>query len=318
MASQQTNGIRIIVSACLTGERVRFDGEHARNAYLVETLGKTAELVGVCPEVEIGMSVPREKIRLIRQGGRVELIGETSGADNTESMERFSRAFAEKMMQIDPAGCVLKSESPSCGIDGVDVLDGAGKTVDTGPGMFARIVKQSHPLLPVVDEAALADIEKRSDFLDRVFAYRRLRDLFSGSWRRGEAVRFHTSEKLLVLAHHQPSYRSLGGLVSRIKDFDPDDFALRYQKQFIDALAHPSSRAQHAEVFQMMAGFLQKIMGTETWRELNLRIRKFRRRGGPMQPLREEIRTLVNRFEVAYLQAQTYLDPWPYDLLGNK
>ena len=183
---------------------------------------------------------------------------------------------------------------------------------------FARIVKQSHPLLPTIDETDLNDVEKRSDFLDRVYAYRRLRDLFSGPWRRGEAVRFHTSEKLLVLAHHQPSYRSLGGLVSRIKDFDVDDFALRYQKQFTDALAHPSSRAQHAEVFQMMAGFLQKIMGSESWRELNLRIRKFRRRGGKMLPVREEIRTLVNRFDVAYLQAQTYLDPWPAELLDSK
>ncbi|HVQ14492.1 MAG TPA: DUF523 domain-containing protein [Vicinamibacterales bacterium] len=170
---------RIGISRCLLGDEVRYDGGHKRDALLISTLGALVEWVPVCPEVEVGMGTPREAIDLIAsddgvQAGeaRVRLLGVASRTDWTETMTTWSAARVRTLADLD--GYVLKSDSPSCGLQGVRVHGNSGAT-RVGRGLFAEALVQTLPGLPIEEERRLSDASVREDFLNRVLAYRRRR-----------------------------------------------------------------------------------------------------------------------------------------------
>jgi uncharacterized protein YbbK (DUF523 family) len=183
--------IRIGISSCLLGQEVRFDGGHKRDAFLTETFGRFVEWVPVCPEVEVGMGTPREPIRLVRAeeaaaGGavRVRLLGVKSGTDWTERMHRWSAGRLDTLSTLDLCGYVLKKDSPSCGMERVKVYATPGMPDKSGVGLFAAALLERFPHLPVEEEGRLSDPRLRDNFVERVFAYRRLRTLFAGDGRR--------------------------------------------------------------------------------------------------------------------------------------
>ena len=171
--------LRVGVSACLLGAEVRYDGQHKRDAYVKDELGAIVEWVPVCPEVEVGMGVPREPVQLVRNpGDRTAMIGVASGTDWTERMEALAAARADQLASLDIRGFVFKARSPSCGVQGVNVYDPAshgGAPRTDGVGLFARAVMRRLPDLPVEDEGRLADPAARARFLARLLAYDRLR-----------------------------------------------------------------------------------------------------------------------------------------------
>jgi uncharacterized protein YbbK (DUF523 family) len=169
--------LRIGISACLLGERVRYDGGHRRDAALVEALGAVATLVPVCPEVEIGLGTPREPIRLERRGGALRLVAPGSGADHTDAMRRYSARRLEDLAALDLSGFVLKARSPSCGLESVPVHEESGPAdlpPGSGRGLFAEALLARFPDLPVEEEGRLADPDARARFIERVLAHRRL------------------------------------------------------------------------------------------------------------------------------------------------
>ncbi|MFN7134074.1 MAG: DUF523 domain-containing protein, partial [Myxococcales bacterium] len=184
--------LRVGVSACLTGQQVRFDGQGKRDGYVAGVLGRYLELVPVCPEVAIGLGVPRETVRLRQTGGDVRLVGNRSGADVTEPMLRFARRCVDALAPS-LSGFVLKSDSPTCGMERVRVYppeDGRAPRRD-GVGLFARVLLDRHPLLPVEEEGRLHDQGLRENFVTRLFAYDRLRQFFEQDWTVGQLVAFH-------------------------------------------------------------------------------------------------------------------------------
>ena len=165
--------IRIGVSACLIGQEVRFDGGHKRDDFLTGTLGKFVGFVPVCPEVELGLGVPRESLRLVRgQGGATRMVANKSGADLTDAMNAYAERRAAALARLDLSGYVLKKDSPSCGVERVPVWSGHEMARD-GRGAFAAVLMELLPQLPVVEESALRDPLLRESFLERVRAYRR-------------------------------------------------------------------------------------------------------------------------------------------------
>jgi uncharacterized protein YbbK (DUF523 family) len=164
---------RLGVSACLLGQEVRYDGRHKRDAILVEELGPRVEWVPVCPELEVGMGVPREPIRLVGDPRAPRLVAERSGTDHTEAMRRFAQARVRELEALDLAGYVTKKDSPSCGLAGVAVHSPGGGPARAGVGAFARVLLERMPLLPIEEEDRLHDPALREAFLDRVFAYAR-------------------------------------------------------------------------------------------------------------------------------------------------
>lgn len=166
---------RIGISACLLGQEVRYDGGHKRNAFLVETLGRYVEWVPVCPEVELGMSTPRPPIRLERRGVEVRLVMPSTGDDYTDAMRGYAERRVEALAAMDLDGYILKQDSPSCGMERVEVHHGAGAPAKDGRGLFAEALIARFPDLPVEEEGRLNDPLLRESFITRVFLHHRLR-----------------------------------------------------------------------------------------------------------------------------------------------
>jgi uncharacterized protein YbbK (DUF523 family) len=167
---------RVGISACLLGQEVRFDGGHKRDSFLTDELGKQVEWVPVCPEVEVGMGTPREALRLVRDGGTTRMITVDTGIDYTDRMNHWARRRVATLAREDLDGYVLKSKSPSCGMLEVDIFTRAGQVSRDGRGLFAAALLETFPLLPVEEEGRLHDWRLRQHFVERLYAYRRLKD----------------------------------------------------------------------------------------------------------------------------------------------
>jgi uncharacterized protein YbgA (DUF1722 family)/uncharacterized protein YbbK (DUF523 family) len=321
--SDQPDPIRIGISACLLGQEVRYDGGHKRDPFLVETLGPHVVWVPSCPEVEVGMGTPREPVQLVRdRAGRpdnrgpvpMRLVAPKSGTDWTDRMTAYSKARVAKLARLDLSGYVLKKDSPSCGMARVKV-HGPGRTVErTGTGLFAAALREALPTLPVEEEGRLCDPRLRENFIERVFAYRRLRTLLQGRWSVGDLVRFHTAHKLVLLAHDPRAYASLGRLVARARERPRATVAESYEREFMGALARPATPRQHANVLQHIAGYLRDGLDAASKAELQALIDDHRKGLVPLVVPITLVRHHVRRLGIAYLQGQVYLEPHPKEL----
>lgn len=313
------SSLRIGVSSCLLGQHVRYDGGHKKDAFLTGLLARHVEFVPVCPEVELGLGTPRETIRLERGGaarGEVRLVAPKSGADHTDAMRRYAEARVEELARLDLCGYVLKKDSPSCGMERVRVHPrGGGPPARDGRGAFAAVLLARLPLLPVEEEGRLNDLALRESFVERVFAYRRLRDLLEARWTLGDLVAFHAAEKLLVLAHQPEAYARLGRLVAGAKPLPRAEVAARYGELYMGALARPATRGRHANVLQHMAGYLKQLAAPDERRELAETISEYRRGLVPLVVPVTLVRHHVRRHGIAYLAGQRYLEPHPRELM---
>ena len=301
--------IRIGVSACLLGQPVRFDGGHKRDAFLSETFGRFVEWVPVCPEIECGFGTPREAMRLVRVEHGVRLLTVKTGIDLTATMERFSRSRVSALAGEDLSGYVLKKDSPSCGLERVKVYDGHGTPARSGRGLFAATLVEAFPHLPVEEEGRLVDPRLRANFVERVFAYWRLRGLFAARWTLGEVVRFHAAHKLLLLAHAPEAYRQLGRLVAGARGVSRRDLKRRYVDGFMRALAQLATARKHTNVLEHMAGYFKQRLDAASKRELAEAIADYRRGVVPLIVPVTLLRHHVRVHEVTYLARQTYLEP---------
>lgn len=164
------------ISSCLLGEQVRFDGGHKRDRFLTDELGKYVEWVPVCPEVEVGMGTPREPLQLVLAPGTTRMVTTSTGIDYTDRMNEWARERVDTLLREDLDGYVLKSKSPSCGVWNVKVARDDGTSAADGRGLFAAVLLERLPSLPVEEEGRLADPAVRANFMDRVLAYKRLKD----------------------------------------------------------------------------------------------------------------------------------------------
>ena len=196
-----TGPVRIGISSCLLGQEVRFDGGHKRDRFLTDTFGSFVEWVPLCPEVEAGFGTPRESMRLVSDDGRLRLVTVKTGIDLTARMEQSATEHVKALERAGLCGYVLKKDSPSCGLFRVKVYDGHGVPARSGQGLFAKALCDQFPCLPVEEEGRLSDPRLRENFVERLFAYRRLKTLFQGRWTLGAVVKFHTAHKLQLMAH---------------------------------------------------------------------------------------------------------------------
>jgi uncharacterized protein YbbK (DUF523 family) len=229
--------VRIGVSACLLGQKVRFDGGHKRDAFLAETLAPHVAWVPVCPEVEVGMGTPREPLRLVRANGRVHMVTTRTAIDYTETMNDWAERRLDELAREDLDGYILKKDSPSCGVERVKVYRDDGSAVRDGRGLFARTLLARLPLLPVEDEGRLADAQRREDFLERVFAFRGLKDFFAAPWTLESLVRFHQANAAILGARSKASERELRRFVKEGSLLPKPDLRLLYQELFMSTLA---------------------------------------------------------------------------------
>jgi uncharacterized protein YbgA (DUF1722 family)/uncharacterized protein YbbK (DUF523 family) len=305
--------LRVGVSSCLLGQEVRWNGAHKRDAWLVTTLGRFVEWVPVCPELEIGLGVPREPIRLEGDPAEPRLVGADSRTDLTERMQAFAARRVEALAALDLCGYVLKSDSPSCGMERVKVHGPALGRPKQGVGLFARALVLRLPLLPVEEEGRLHDAGLRESFIERVFAFRRVRDLLASRPTAGRLIEFHARHKLLLMAHDPEGARRLGRIVA-----GTDRAAGRYASGFMETLQRRATPKKHANVLQHMLGYLKRDLSPGDKEELLEAIDEMRQERLPLLVPLALLRHHLRRLDVKSLLDQVYLNPHPRELMLRK
>jgi len=308
--------LRIGISSCLLGREVRYDGGHKHDRFLTDTMGQYFDWVPVCPEVEIGLGIPRPTLRLERHGDDIRMVMPKTAQDHTEAMRKYAVRRVNALAKEDLSGYVLKSRSPSCGMERVKVYpkDGDGGGSKTGVGLFAEVLMNRFPNLPVEEEGRLNDPRIRENWITRVFAYRRLQELWRPRWTVGDLVKFHTAHKFLLLAHSEKDYRELGPLVAAAKKMPRDELRTTYEDQFMAALKRIASPAKHTNVLQHVLGFFKRDLDAASRAELLMHIQDYRQGRAPLVVPLTLIAHYVRILDVEYLKDQVYLQPHPREL----
>ncbi|HOX25448.1 MAG TPA: DUF523 and DUF1722 domain-containing protein [Candidatus Krumholzibacteria bacterium] len=308
--------ILVGVSSCLLGEPVRWDGGHRQDRYLCDVLGRFVEFVPVCPEAEAGMGIPREPVHLEGDLAAPRLVGNRSRTDWTARMRRSCRRRVRELARLGLSGYVLKSRSPSCGLERVEVAapGGGGRPRRAGVGVFAAELRRRLPLLPVEEAERLGDPRLREHFIVRVFAHHRVHAFFAARPGRGEIVAFHAREKYLLLAHRTEGYRELGRLVARVGDFSPADFRDRYVRAYLDTLQHPATVRKHVNVLHHLLGYLRNSLGPAEREDILRAIDAYRAQEVPLIVPVTLLEHHLRIRQVTYLLDQEYLHPAPAEL----
>lgn len=302
------------MSSCVIGEEVRYNGGHSRQRYLTDILARFVEYVPVCPEVEVGMGVPRPTIRIVELGDRLHLVDPKNDIDWTSAMNRFSRRRASELAEENLCGFILKKDSPTCGLQRVKVYTESTVRKD-GQGLFATVLTERFPFLPIEEEGRLNDAAIRENFIERVFAYARLKVLFKPRWRTADVIAFHTREKLLLRAHDEVMYRELGRLVADVARIPRAAFADQYQDLFMTAMTRRATVAKHCNVLQHMVGFLRRANDEPGRVEMAEAIADYRAGLVPLVVPTTLIRHLARRHGQEIFLESSYLSPHPKELM---
>lgn len=307
--------IRIGISACLLGQRVRYDAGHKLDRFLTDTLGQYIEWVPVCPEVEMGLSVPREAMRLVAHPEGPRLVTSRTGIDHTERMLKWTDKKLRQLERMDLCGFIFKSKSPSSGMMGVKIYTPSGMPSRKGSGMFAGAFMRRFPLIPVEDEERLHDPALRENFIERLFVFKRWQELRRRGIRINEIVDFHTDHKLLILAHSPKHYRMLGRLVARVKQHNPEQFALEYITTLMEGLRLIATVKKNTNVLHHMLGYFKKQLPADERQEALEIIDHYHKGHLPLVAPIVLINHFVRKYDEPYLKRQYYLHPHPLELM---
>jgi uncharacterized protein YbgA (DUF1722 family)/uncharacterized protein YbbK (DUF523 family) len=309
----QQDKILIGVSSCLVGEKVRFDGGHKQNRYVLDTLGQYFRYRPFCPEMAVGLGVPRETIRLVERDGRIEAIGNKHPDLNvTEPLIRC--AHDQRAWHREIFGYIVKKDSPSCGMERVRVYRGEQPQRD-GAGLYTQTLMQNFPSLPVEEEGRLGDPVLRESFVKRVFIYRRWREMVDAGLDRAALTDFHARHKLILYSHDQDRGRRLGRELSQAHNESIDDYAPRYLAELMNILKVYAKRSNHVNVLEHIRGYLKQDLDKSDKQELTDSIENYRLGRLPLivpiTLLRHHFRRHPNR----YIERSYYMQPHPDELM---
>ncbi len=307
--------MKLGISVCLLGEKVRYDGGHKLDHYLAITLGRFVEWVPVCPEVGIGLSVPREAMRLVENKDAVRLVTTKTGIDHTDRMLAWSQPKLEELARLDLAGFIFKSRSPSSGLAGVKVYrPGGGTPRHTGVGIFAREFISRFPLIPVIDEGRLHDDGLRENFIERIFVYDRWQEFIRNDGSARGLVDFHTRHKLLVMSHSSRHLQGLGRIVARASHKNVRSLLDEYCAQLMAAMQLIATTKKHVNVLEHIAGYFKHNLTADEKQELAEVVRDYHREITPLIVPITLVKHYARRFGEPYLKNQYYLNPHPLEL----
>jgi uncharacterized protein YbgA (DUF1722 family)/uncharacterized protein YbbK (DUF523 family) len=308
--------IRVGVSECLLGEQVRFDGGHKHDRYLTGTLGQFFEWVPVCPEVEIGLPVPRESMRLVGEAENPRLIAPKSGTDYTDRMKAWAQGRLDELATMNLSGFVAKKDSPSSGVFRVKVYNVHGMAQRNGTGIFPRELMNRFPLLPIEEEGRLNDMPLRENFIERVFAYYRWTRMLDGKPTPGGLVKFHSAHKLTLMAHSPKHYTEKGRLVADAGKRDWDELTSEYGAMLMEGLGVMGTRGKHVNVLQHLMGYLKNHLSNNDKQELLGLIEDYRQGLVPLIVPLTLLKHHLNRHPVPdWVHQQVYLHPYPKELM---
>lgn len=297
------------ISQCLMGDEVRYDGSGARSSFPHAALDGLFDYRTFCPEVGIGMSVPREPIRLVGTAEDNRIVGvKDPGMDKTDELVAYARAQVPAVAAL--SGYIFMHNSPSCGLRRVKVYPGADAPAQrNGTGVYARTIVEALPDLPVEDGGRLFDPVLRENFVTRTFAFAHWR-LIRPDVTAAELVAFHSRYKYLLMAHSTSAYQGAGRLLSNLKQ-DVDAIADRYIGLLMAGLTNPASRRGHANVMSHLQGYLKRRIDSDSRRELESSIAAYRKGELPLLAPLALLKHYFRRFPDEYVLNQSYLEPHP-------
>ena len=307
--------VKIGISACVLGEKVRYDGGHKASAFCMQQLAPLVQYVPVCPEMAIGMSAPRPAIRLQQDAAlNVHLVQSNDASiDHTAAMLAFTEKKLPQLSEL--SGYIVCAKSPSCGMERVRLFDHKGQQLGKlGIGIYTHQLMQKYPWLPVEEDGRLFDDALRENFICRVFSCHDYQQTMRDGFSVGKLVAFHSRYKFLVMAHSPVAYRELGRLVAQAKLFEPAKLQQRYLLELMQALKNIASRKQHANVLQHLQGFLKHGLSAAAKQELSDVIHRYRQGFvpllAPITLLQHHLRLYPNN----YISNQRYFEPYPESL----
>jgi len=309
-----TDRIKLGVSACLLGQKVRYDGQHKHDPFLTDTLGPYIDFVPVCPEVECGLPIPREAMRLVGDPDHPRLITRQTCRDLTDKMLSWVDGKLNVLAGEGLCGYIFKSKSPSSGMERVKVYNDKGGIAGHGPGLFAGAFMRRFPLLPVEDEGRLHDPVLRENFIERVFALFRYREQVGPRGGLDALMSYHASHKLLIMAHSETHMRAMGKMLAASRRRDADALRTVYEEQLLAALRCTATVRKHSNVLMHMLGYFKAFLTPEEKREMLDLIDQFRSGLLPLIVPVTMVRHFALKYGVVYLNQSVYLSPHPLEL----
>lgn len=308
--------IKIGISACLLGEKVRYDGQSALARHLTGTLAEYLEFHPICPEVGCGMGVPREPVRLVGTLESHRLVGRVSGKDWTDTMRSWADSILPDLEQAKLCGFIFKSKSPSSGMGRVKIYpeEGGQPSSYAGTGLFAAMLMERYPLLPVEDEGRLHDVGLRGNFIERIFVEHRWNQLEARGLNLGRLVEFHTRHKMLIRSHDVVGYRELGKLVAQGKQLDTHELFRSYHQRLSQALMRKPTIPKNVDVLMHILGYFKKMLSSDEKAECLEIIENYRNQLVPLIVPVTLMNHYVRKYDVSYLREQYYLNPHPLEL----
>jgi len=303
----------VVTSRCFEFDACRYNGQMIPNNF-VEILEPWVEFRPVCPELEIGLGVPRDPVRIVRKGGERKLVQPSTGRDLTALMRDFSSRFLDTLGDAD--GFILKSRSPSCGLGDAKEFPDAENEIATGKGagFFAEAVMSRFPGLAVEDEGRLRNFRIREHFLTKLYTLARFRDVRRAGTA-GALVNFHTDNKLLLMSFSQKEMRALGRITANARGASPPEMIAEYGEGLMRALASPQRRPSSINVLMHTLGYCSdNLTGREKAYFLDL-LAAYRDERIPLSAVLTVLESWVIKYGEEYLGRQTFFEPYPRALM---
>ncbi len=306
--------MKVGISTCLLGEKVRYDGGHKLDRYLRDILGKYVTYIPVCPETEAGLPIPREAMRLVGDVEKPRLVTIQTRMDHTLRLEKWGLQKLDELEQEKLCGFIFKAKSPSSGMERVKIYNEKGHPVPRGRGIFAAMFMDRFPLLPVEEDGRLNDPNLRENFIARIFVFSRWLKALEKGLTRGVLVDFHTRHKLLIMAHNIKAYRELGKMVAHAKQYEPDLLAAEYITRLMTALKLSSTVKKNVNVLNHVMGYFKKDLTSDEKQELLEIIQNYSESLVPLIVPVTLLNHYVRKYDKTYLKQQFYLNPHPREL----
>jgi len=305
---------KIAISACLLGERVRFNAGHKASPLCRRELAGHFDFVPLCPEMAIGLGTPRQPIRLVGDPHNPQAVGTLDARlDVSAPLGTYGTRMADELDDID--GFIFMQKSPSCGLERVKVYQACGQpAAGGGRGLFAAAFCARRPDLPVEEEGRLHDPVLRENFVSRVYVHADWRRLVREGLTRKAILAFHARHKYLLMANHPQQYRELGQLLGEIGRHDPLVLGPRYFGRLMAALRQCASRGNHSNVLQHLCGYLRGTLDSQERAELQRLIEQYRQGTVPLVVPLTLLKHHFRRHPHPYVAQQAYLQPHPEEL----
>ncbi|AFQ26324.1 DUF523 and DUF1722 domain-containing protein [Bacillus thuringiensis] len=304
---------KVVVSKCLEFDTCRYNGDMIFDV-TIQNLKPFVTFIPVCPEVEIGLGIPRETIRIVEENGVQKLVQPSTRKDLTEQMQHFSNSFLSTLPDVD--GFILKSRSPSCGIKDVNIYTGYEKspTKGKGPGIFGGAVLRKLSHIAVEEEGRLSNFTIREHFFTKLFTithFRRIKQ--NGNLE--ELIAFQSVYKYLFMAYNQSKQKELGRIIANHKKDKVESIFKKYEEMLYELLKRTPRYTSHVNVCQHIFGYFKKNLKNQEKEHFLTLLQKYKEKKIPLSSLLSVLKSWALRFEEQYLLRQTYFEPYPETLV---